>query len=133
MTPHDQAVAEMKAFYETYIANFNGGHFTQVANFFAYPWLTLSKAGAIHVIPDEATQMKMWTQLGADLRARGWVRSIIERLDAYPTGTDTGLLDIDYARCRADDSIVERSRACYVVRRFDSRWKIVSAIEPPPR
>jgi hypothetical protein len=133
MTPHAQAVAEMKAFYDDYIATFNRGDYTQVPKFFTYPWLTSSRAGVIGVIPDEATQLKMWTQLGTALRARGWVRSAIERIDVYPTGGDTGMLDVDYARYRADDSILERSRAYYILRRFDSVWKITTSIEPPPR
>ena len=121
------AVAELTAFYKSYIDTFNRRDLPAVPRFFAYPWVTVDGTGTVHTIANEATQLAMWKEIITGLEAKEWSHSEIEHLDVHLTGADTGLLATDFVRWRKGGTPIERRRGFYVVRRFDDGWKIVSA------
>jgi len=128
---HEQAVAEMKAFYADYIDNFNRRDIDGVPRFFAFPWATVDGAGKAHVIPDAATLFPMWQQIITRLESQGWSHSQVDHLDTLVTGTETGLLVVDFSRVRKDASVIETRRGYYVVHRGDAGWKIVTSWDAP--
>ena len=54
-------------------------------------------------------------------------------LKTWPMAEDLAMILVDGTRYRADGSLLERVRVCYVVRRDANNWKTVtiSEINPP--
>jgi len=69
----------------------------------------------------------------SDLKERGWARSAIDQLKAWPLADDLAMILADVSRYKADGSVLERVRACYTVRRDVNNWKIItlSEVKPP--
>ena len=99
--------AEMEAFYRHYIDIFNGDDLTGFAGLFSYPWGVVSGKRGMNVINDEAGFVRVFQKMKAGLKERGWARSAIDLLRAWPTADDTGLLMADYSRHRKDGSVLE--------------------------
>ena len=124
---HTQTEMELTAFYDAYIDTFNHRRLEEVPRFFAFPWVTVDQAGDVHTIPDTSIQIPMWAKIVAELEGQGWSHSVVDRLDIHPTGMDTALLAVNFTRWRKTQTIIERRRGFYVVRRFDDGWKIVTS------
>jgi hypothetical protein len=129
MASAELLIAEMESFYRQYIDAFNGEDLTALAGYFSYPWAVVSGARGMNVINDEAGFVRVLQKMKASLKARGWTRSGIDLIAAWPTAKDAGLLMADYTRHRSDGGVLERGRTCYTIRRDSGRWKIVSMLE----
>ena len=67
------------------------------------------------------------------LKERGWVRSEMDRLKIWPMADNLGMIVSDVTRYKTDNSVLEKLRASYMVRRDGNAWKIVTIgeIKPP--
>ena len=108
MASTELLAAEMEAFYRHYIDIFNGDDLTGFAALLSYPWGVVSGKRGMSVINDEAGFVRVFQKMKAGLKERGWARSAIDMMRAWPTGDDTGLLMADYSRHRKDGSVLER-------------------------
>ena len=68
----------------------------------------------------------------AQLRERGWVRSGIDSLHAWALDENLGMIVSDVTRYKADNSVLEKLRACYTLRREGDGWKILTLTEIKP-
>jgi hypothetical protein len=129
MASAELLAAEMESFYRRYIDIFNSDDLTGFAGLFSYPWGVISGKRGMNVFNDEAGFVRVFQKMKASLKERGWARSAIDMMRAWPTADDTGLLMADYSRHRKDGSVLERGRTCYTLRRDGGTWKIVSMLE----
>jgi hypothetical protein len=67
-----------------------------------------------------------------ELKGRGWAPSAIDRFHARVLAENLGMITADYTRYRADNSILEKGRASYTVRRYGTSCKIVVLTEVKP-
>jgi hypothetical protein len=137
------AASEMKAFYDHYIERFNSGDEAGANACYAYPWNLVTDSKVIAMASPDSGK-GLFTALYDRLRPLGWTATEIDKVDAYPAGTNGGLLRVDYRRVRGDGSVIETGRACYMVERTDGRWHFVGCVDsfvgetswgerPPPR
>ena len=119
---------ELRAFYEAYIDGFNRADLAAMSEKFDSPWVMVSDAGVMS-FADGAATAAMMGQVLDGLRGRGWVRSTIDSLEAWPAGQQGGVLIVAYSRLRADGEPIERGKACYILRRSDDGWKIASLVD----
>ncbi len=129
---YERAVADMKALYADYIVHWNRCDVPGVIRLFSFPWLANLATGMI-VVAERGMHLSMLPQIFNDLKSQGWARTSTDRVDAHPMGDDIGLLEVDYVRYRADDSVLARGRAQYFARRDQSGWRFVAAMDPPAR
>lgn len=117
---------EMESFYSQYIDAFNGEDLTALARLFSYPAGSIGGSRGMVVFADEAGFVESMAKAKAALRRRGWVRTGIDCVRAWPTADDMGLLMADYTRYREDGSALEHGRACYTLRRDAGGWRIIT-------
>ena len=131
MTSSTSAADEMRKLYDLYMDAVDRRDWEAYRELFAYPWVWESMPRGAMVIDDHASYMRMIQEGQENLKDKGWVRSQIDNIRAYPTALDAGLITVDVTRHRADGSVVERKRGLYMLRRIDGRWKIVIVVDTP--
>lgn len=130
MRTAEEIARELESFYRRYIELFNREDDTFYACF-ANPYAVISGERGIMTIGNEnrdsfARTMKV-------LKERGWKRSDIDGIQAWALADDLGMIVSDVTRYKTDGAVLERIRACYLVRRDGDRWKIltISEVKPP--
>jgi len=133
MTTSVQICTELEAFYKAYIAAFNREDIDAFTESFAYPYAWVTGGRGLGQCTTESDHQRSFTKIIADLKGRGWVRSGIDQLKAWPLAENLGMILADVARYKADGSVLERVRACYTARRDTKNWRIVtlSEVKPP--
>ncbi|MGO9059331.1 MAG: hypothetical protein ACLQU2_18380, partial [Candidatus Binataceae bacterium] len=126
MASAEHLTKEMESFYRQYIDAFNAEELTGLAGHFSYPWGLIGGNRGLVVIKDQADFVRSMEKTKDFLRNRGWGRTGVDRVHAWPTADNMGLLMTDFTRYREDGSVLERGRACYTVRRDAGAWKIVT-------
>jgi ketosteroid isomerase-like protein len=129
----EQISNELSGFYESYIAAFNREDIDAFTESFAYPYAWITGRDGLSQCTTESQHQRGFAKIMADLKERGWVRSDINRLKTWAVAEDLAMILADVSRHKADGSILERVRACYMVRRDARGWKIVtlSEVKPP--
>ena len=132
MPTPEEIERELESFYRYYIEVFNSedGRFFDC---FANPYGTVSGERGLVTIANDDAYRNGFRRTMAALKARGWVRSDIDRITAWALGENLGMILSDVTRRKADNSTLEKIRACYMLRRDRGAWKIVtiSEIKPP--
>jgi ketosteroid isomerase-like protein len=133
MITTEQISKELEAFYKSYIAAFNREDIDAFTESFAYPYAWITGRHGLSQCATEGDHQRGFGKIMADLKERGWGRSDIERLKTWALAEDLAMILADVIRYKADGLILERVRACYVVRRDLKGWKIVtlSEVKPP--
>jgi hypothetical protein len=132
MEPAEDVAVSLKRFYRTYIEVFNGeeaGHFLDC---FTRPYVTVSGERGLTIVPNDADREGQYRKMMDGLRRRGWVRSDIVRIEAWGLDPNLGMIQADVIRRKADESVLEEIRACYLVRREGEAWRIASITEVKP-
>ena len=133
MADTDQIVHEIEQFYARYIDGFNREDIDLFMQSFDRPFVVLSGEHGATVFADEAAQQRFYTQTMIAIQGRGWSRSTIDRLKAWPLANNLATLMADVTRYKKDGSILERLRAFYTLRNDDKAWKIVTlSLANPP-
>jgi hypothetical protein len=123
---------ELERFYRGYIDAFNREDLDHFLNCFAIPYGWVSGERGLSVVANEGDHQKSFSRIMLDIKQRGWARSAIDRLKTWAMADDLGMILADYTRYKADQSVLERGRALYTVRREAQSWKIVSLSEIKP-
>ncbi len=133
MAESDQIVHEIEQFYARYIDGFNREDIDLFMQSFDLPFVALSGEHGATVFADEAAQQRFYSQTMIAIQGRGWARSTIDRLKAWPLAENLATLMADVTRYKKDGSILERLRAFYTLRKDGKSWKIVtlSMANPP--
>ena len=129
----EQICKELEGFYNSYIAAFNREDIDAFTETFAYPYAWITDRHGLSQCASESDHQRSFGKIMADLKERGWVRSDIDQLQTWPMAEDLAMILADVTRYKADNSVLERVRACYTVRRDTKNWKIVtlSEVRPP--
>jgi hypothetical protein len=124
---------ELERFYRDYIDRFNTADVERFLNYFANPFISIGGERGFRVVANDAGHVTDFRRIMESLKRRGWTRSDIVGIKAWALDDKLGMIVSDVVRVRADDSTLEEIRACYLVRREDSGWKIatISEIKPP--
>jgi hypothetical protein len=123
----------LEIFYRDYIDVFNTAEVERFLTYFANPYVSISGDRGTRVVANDAKHASDFARIMQALKARGWVRSDIVGIKAWALDEKLGMIVSDVVRVKADGSILEEIRACYIVRREDAGWKIatISEIKPP--
>lgn len=133
MAESDRIVREIEQFYVRYIDGFNREDIDLFMQSFDLPFVALSGEHGATVFADEAAQQRFYTQTMIAIQGRGWARSAIDRLKAWPLAENLATLMADVTRFRKDGSILERLRAFYTLRNDGKSWKIMTlSLANPP-
>jgi hypothetical protein len=114
--------------YRTYVETFNREDATGVSQLLAYPAMMGGPGHPPSSIPDAAAFARLIEGTFAAFKAKGWVRSQIDSMEAVATAGDNGVLAATFSRYRADGSLLEADRGHYIMTKRDGRWWIIGAI-----
>ncbi len=126
MADSDRIVREIEQFYARYIDGFNREDIDLFMSSFDLPFVILSGEQGATVVADEASQQRFYTQTMIAIQGRGWARSTVDLLKAWPLADNLATLMSDVTRYKKDGEILERLRAFYTVRNDGKSWKIVT-------
>ena len=124
---------DLEGFYRGYIEVFNTAEVERFLTYFANPYVSIGGERGVRVIANDAKHAGDFARIMQALKGRGWVRSDIVGIRAWGMDEKLGMIVSDVVRVKADGSILEEIRACYLVRREDAGWKIgtISEIKAP--
>jgi ketosteroid isomerase-like protein len=132
MTNAEEIVRAVESFYRGYIDAFNREDVDQYTDAFAFPYAWISGEGGISLCANESDHQRWLGRVMSALKERGWSRSGIDRMRAWPMAENLAMVMADYTRYKSDGTILENGRACYTVRRDGKAWKIVALAEVKP-
>jgi hypothetical protein len=123
----------LESFYRDYIDRFNTADVDGFLEYFARPYVSISGERGVRVVPNDPGHGSGFRRVMDGLKERGWVRSEIVAINAWALDDNLGMILSDVVRVRADKSVLEEVRACYLVRRENQSWKIatISEVRPP--
>jgi NTF2-like protein (DUF6841) len=127
-----EIVTELETFYKGYIDAFNREDIDAFSEAFSYPYAFVTGERGLASCATESDHQRFFGKIMSDLKSRGWVRSGIDRVKAWPFADNLAMIVADYKRYKADGSILEQGRACYTVRREGKAWKMVTIAEVKP-
>ena len=132
MSTPEEIKRELEAFYRHYIDVFNRED-PAFFECFAQPYAMVSGERGLATVASDADNRKNFSRTMAAIKQSGWVRSGIDRITAWAMADDFGMILSDVTRYKADNSILEKIRAMYMLRRDGGKWKImtISEIKPP--
>jgi hypothetical protein len=114
--------------YRTYVETFNREDAAGVSQLLAYPAMMGGPGHSPMSIPDAAAFQRLIEGTFAAFKAKGWIRSQIDSMEAVATAGDNGVLAATFSRYRADGSLLEADRGHYIMTKRDGRWWIIGAI-----
>lgn len=132
MPTSDEIARELESFYRHYINVFNRED-DRFFECFAHPYAAVSGERGLAAVANDDDNRKNFHRTMTTLKERGWVRSGIDSIKAWALADNFGMILSDVTRYTADNSVLEKIRACYMVRRDGGSWKIVtiSEVKPP--
>jgi hypothetical protein len=132
MATADQIAREMESFYRDYIDVFNREE-EAMFDSFASPHAMVSGERGLTTVANDENHRAAFRRMIATLKERGWAHSGIDSIKAWPMADNLGLLVCDVTRYKADNSVLEKLRACYLLQRDGGKWKILTLneIKPP--
>lgn len=127
----EEIARELEIFYRHYIDVFNAED-DRFYDCFALPYGIVSGERGLITIASEGEHRKNFGRSMVALKERGWSRSVIGRIKAWALADNQAMIVTDVARVKADNSELEKVRACYLLRRDGDSWKIVTIGEVKP-
>ena len=123
----------LESFYRDYIDRFNSAEVERFLEYFARPYISISGERGVRVVANDPGHVSGFRRVMDGLKERGWVRSEIVAIRVWALDDHLGMILSDVVRVRADNSVLEEVRACYLVRRENQEWKIatISEVRPP--
>lgn len=132
MANADSIVRAVQDFYQGYIAGFNREDTDAFLASFDFPHAMLSGERGLLVTATASDQRRFYQPLMTALHERGWGRSGIDQLQVWPFSETLALIAADVTRYKTDESVLEKVRACYMVRCSGETWKIITLMEIKP-
>jgi|GEM_PF-1068304 len=126
-------IGEIENFYRDYIVGFNAEDRAAFVRCYAHPHAFLTDEKGMILTSTVADHERAYQQIMTTLHERGWGRSVTDQLQVWPFTQQTALIVADVARYKKDQSILEKLRASYMLRKENGAWKIltVTEIKPP--
>ena len=121
MNRDDAAATAAMAVLDRFMEAFSRGDEDAIRDTFNFPHVRFA-SGTVTVFerPSDYTFQRFRTSAAA----AGWARSSWERRDVIHAGPDKVHVDTEFARWRADGSLIARFRSIYIVTRLDGHWGI---------
>jgi len=132
MSDVNTIVREVEAFYRAFIDGFNREDTDMYLRLFCYPNALLSGEQGMTINAKESFQQRFYQELMASIQGLGWERTGVDRLQAWPLADNLAMLVADIVRYKKDDSVLERGRYCYTLRKDGNVWKILTLTEVKP-
>jgi hypothetical protein len=126
MRTGEEIARELEGFYRHYIDVFNRED-DAFYDCFANPYAAVSGERGITTIAND--NRDSFARTMKTLKERGWMRSDIDRLKTWALADNLGMILSDVTRHKTDGSVLEKLRACYMVRRDGEAWKILTISE----
>ena len=128
MPTAEEIARELESFYRHYIDVFNreDGRFFDC---FAHPYAMVSGARGLATVANDDANRKSFGATMTALKKRGWVRSGIDSVKSWALADNFGMILSDVTRYKSDNSVLEKIRACYMLRRDGGAWKIMTISE----
>jgi hypothetical protein len=132
MPSAEEIVRELESFYRHYIDVFNRED-DRFFDCFAQPYAAISGERGLAAVANNEDNRKNFGRTMKALKDHGWARSGIDSIKAWALAENFGMILSDVTRYKTDGSILEKIRACYMLRREGGSWKImtISEIKPP--
>lgn len=123
---HTQEIAKkVEYFYRSYMDVFNQEDIGRASRFADLPYALISGDGGVVVSATESEHQRLSAQIFADLKARGWARSDVDRVRVSLFAQNHALIVSDITRRRADGSVLQKNRFCYSARHDGQSWKMI--------
>lgn len=128
-----ETTRDLESFYRRYIEVFNRQDTEQLIRCFSHPYAAVSGSRGFVPAANIDEHRKTFLRAMAALKNRGWARSEIDSLNAWPLSDHLGMIISDVTRYKTDGRMLEMLRACYTLCRDDaSSWRIVTLVEIRP-
>jgi len=126
-------IGEIENFYRNYIVGFNAEDQAAFVRCYAHPHAFLLDEKGMILTSTVADHERAYQQIMKPLHERGWGRSVTDMLQVWPFTESTALIVADVTRYKTDQSVLEKLRASYMLRKDSGAWKIltVAEIKPP--
>jgi ketosteroid isomerase-like protein len=128
----DAIVRDVEAFYNSYLDAFNRRDGDAFVGSFSYPSALLSSEHGMVLHAEASDARRFFDGAIATLAAIGWDHSDVDLVQVWPYAETLAMIIADIKRCKADGSVFDRGRACYMVRREPDGWRIVTLTEMKP-
>ena len=122
-------ISEVESFYRAFLDGFNREDTDMYLRSFCYPNAILSGDAGMTINTKESDQQRFYQEVMSSIQGRGWERTGVDRLQAWPIADDMAMLVADISRYKKDGSILESGRYCYTVRKDSGTWKILTLTE----
>jgi NTF2-like protein (DUF6841) len=132
MATASEIVSELESFYKGYIDSFNREDIDMYTQTFAFPYAAVTGAKGLAICSSESDHQRFYTNISINLKGRGWARSATDQIKVWPYTENLAMIMADVTRYRADNSVIEKVRATYTLRRDGKAWKIVTLSEVAP-
>ena len=120
-TMHD----EVRTLIEAYRGAFSQGP-SAVAGFYSEPCV-VARMGGVRVNPTRRDTERLFTEVDADNRTRGFTHAEIIGMDVQPLGANSALATVQWAYMGACEELLWKATVSYNLHRGDGAWKIVVA------
>jgi hypothetical protein len=124
--------SDLESFYRRYIEIFNRQDTEQLIACFAHPYAFVSSSQGLMPVATIDEHRKSFLRAMTTLKNRGWARSEIDSLKAWPLGDRLAMIISDVTRYKTGAAVLESLRACYTLYRDGASWRIVTLAEIRP-
>lgn len=126
-------IREIEAAYQHYIDVFNREDAVGFVGCYTHPHTMLSGEQGLSLVNTATEHERGYQQIMKTLHKQDWGRSGIDRMQIWPFSESLAQLVADVTRYKKDGSILEKLRACYMLRRTEGGWKIMAfgLVAPP--
>jgi ketosteroid isomerase-like protein len=112
--------------YRAYFTVFQMANPRAITPYYHVPCMFISPAGTF-AFGDAQEAEQFFERLLYSLRARGYVRSVLEDVQVKQLSEELALVNTRGARYKSDRELLERLHGVYTMRKQDGVWRIVVA------
>ena len=95
MANAEETVREVESFYRGYIDAFNREDVDRYTDAFAFPYAWITGEGGISTCANEGDHQRWLGRIMSALKERGWSRSGIDRMRAWPMAENLAMIMAD--------------------------------------
>jgi ketosteroid isomerase-like protein len=119
-------VESIERTYRAYFTVFQMANPRAITPYYQIPCMFISPAGAFALASTQEAE-QFFERLIYSLRARGYVRSVLEDVQVKQLSEELALVNVRGARFKNDRELLERLHGIYTMRKTDGVWRIVVA------
>ena len=126
MADTNTIIREIEAAYQHYIDVFNREDAAGFVACYTHPHTMMSGEQGLSLVNTAAEHERGYHAIMKTLHKQDWERSGIDRTQVWPFSESLAQLVADVTRYKKDGSVLEKLRACYMLRRMEDGWKILA-------